>query len=118
MNANRTQSSNTLVVDYDSLGLAVLKDHEHDYKKRGLVSSIANSAIRHTNLPDHKHYHVAEYDSYRNIYRGPFNFMWETAKEGMMFIVPTGATGLLVGNPEKKAKKKQEKLEKKKKSSS
>jgi hypothetical protein len=113
MNASRTQSTNTLVVDYDSLGLAVLKDRAHDYKKRGLISSIANSAIRHTNLPDHKHYQVAEYDSYRNIYRGPFNFMWETAKEGMLFIVPTGATGILIGDIEKKAKKKQKKQIKK-----
>ena len=109
MNATRTQSENMLIVDYDSLGLAVLKDHDHDYKKKGIISSIANSSIRHTNLPDHKHYQSPEYTSYRNIYRGPFNFMWESAKEGMLYIVPTGAAGLLVGNPEKKAKKKQKK---------
>ena len=39
MNATKTQSENILIVDYDSLGLAVLKDHDHDYKKKGIVSS-------------------------------------------------------------------------------
>ena len=116
MNAGKTEASNTLTVDYDSLGLTVLKDYGYAHNKRGLISSIANSAIRKTNMPDAKHYQVAEYQSFRNIYRGPFNFMWESAKEGMLYIIPTGATGLLVGNPEKKAEKKQKK-EKKKKSS-
>ena len=115
MDANRTGSHNVLVVDYDSLGLAVLKDEGHDFKKKGLISTIANGAIRHTNMPEHNHYQVADYQSYRNIYRGPFNFMWETAKEGMMFIVPTGATSILLGDIEKKARKKQEKQEKDKK---
>ncbi len=115
MNAWRTEASNILRVDYDSLGLTVLKDYGYAHNKRGLISSIANSAIRKTNMPDTKHYHVAEYNSFRNIYRGPFNFMWESAKEGMLYIVPTGAMGLLVGNPEKKAEKKQKKEAKKKK---
>ncbi len=114
MNAGRTESSNILTVDYDSLELEVLKDHGYAHNKRGLISSIANSAIRKSNMPNAKHYHIAEYQSFRNIYRGPFNFMWESAKEGMLFIVPTGATGLLVGNPEKKAERKQKKQKKKK----
>lgn len=118
MNAERTESSNVLTVDYDNLGLEVLKDYGYAHNKRGLISSIANSAIRKENMPDTKHYHIAEYKSYRNIYRGPFNFMWESAKEGMLYIVPTGAAGLLLGNPEKKAEKKQEKETKKKKKKS
>jgi len=113
MSAGKTEASNILMVNYDSLGLTVLKDHGYAHNKRGIFSSIANSAIRKSNMPDAKHYHVAEYQSFRNIYRGPFNFMWESAKEGMLYIVPTGATGLLVGNPEKKAKKKQKKEAKK-----
>ena len=116
MDAQKTASTNIMVVDYDSLGLAVLKDHDHDYQRKGLISAIANGAIRHTNLPEHKHYQIAEYQSYRNIYRGPFNFIWETAKEGMMFLVPTGATGILLGDIEKKSKKKQQKEIKKHKS--
>jgi len=104
-----------LTVDYDSLELAVLKDYEYAHSKRGFISSIANSAIRKANMPDTKHYHIADYQSFRNVYRGPFNFMWESAKEGMLYIVPTGAISLLVGNPEKKAEKKQKKEAKKKK---
>ncbi len=118
MNAGRTEASNILRVDYDSLELEVLKDYGYAHNKRSLISSIANSAIRKSNMPDTKHYHVAEYQSFRNIYRGPFNFMWESAKEGMLYIVPTGATGLLIGNPEKKAEKKQAKETKKKKKKS
>ena len=113
MNAGGTTSTNVLVVDYDDLGLAVLKDEDHHNQKRGLVSAIANSVIRKTNLPDHKHYQTAEYESYRNIYRGPFNFMWQTTKEGLLFILPTGATGLLIGDIEKKTQKKQRKQAKK-----
>ena len=112
MDAGLTTSSNELVVDYDDLSLAVLKDEEH-HEKRGLISAIANSVIRKTNLPDHKHYQTAEYESYRNIYRGPFNYMWQTTKEGLLFILPTGATGLLLGDIEKKTRKKQRKQAKK-----
>jgi hypothetical protein len=112
MAASKTAAENVLTVNYQDLALAVLMDHDHDYKKKSMVSAIANSAIRHANLPDQKHYHVPEYTSYRNVYRGPFNFMWESAKQGMLYIVPTGATGLLVGNPEKRAKKKQQKQSK------
>ena len=115
MNAQRTEASNVLMMDFDSLGLAVLKDHGHDYKRRGLISAIANGAIRSTNLPEHKHYQIAEYQSYRNIYRGPFNFMWATVKEGMLFLVPSGATGILLGDIEKKSKKKQQDQGKQKK---
>ena len=118
MDAVETASSNVLVMDYDSLGLAVVADYHKDYKVKPLISTIANGAIRKTNLPDHKHYHVAEYQSYRNIYRGPFNFMWATVKEGMMILVPTGATGILLGDIEKKSRKKQKKEIKKHKSSS
>ena len=114
MNASRTEAQNMLLMDFDSLELVVLKDHEHDYKKRGLVSGIANGAIRKTNLPGNKHYQVAEYRFYRNIYRGPFNFMWSTVKEGMLELVPTGATGILLGAFEKQSEKKKQKKEKKK----
>ena len=112
MNAENETSANRLVIDYDDLGLAVLKDKHHELHKRGLVSAIANSMIRKVNLPEEKHYQVAEYESYRNIYRGPFNYMWQTTKEGLLFILPTRATGILIGDIEKKTRKKQRKQQK------
>jgi hypothetical protein len=118
MDAGNTVSSNVLVMDYDSLGLAVVTDYHKDYKIKPLISTIANGAIRKTNLPGEKHYQIAEYQSYRNIYRGPFNFMWGTVKEGMMLLVPTGATGILLGDIEKKSRKKQKKEIEKHKSNS
>ena len=118
MDAGGTGSSNILVMDYDSLGLAVVTDYHKDYKIKPLISTIANGAIRKANLPGEKHYQIAEYQSYRNIYRGPFNFMWGTVKEGMMLLVPTGAAGILLGDIEKKSRKKQKKEIEKHKSNS
>ena len=86
----------------------MLDGHSGEHDKKGLVSLMANSAIRRHNLPDQGHYIVADYQSFRNIYRGPFNFMWESIKEGLLYIVPTGASGILLGDPEKKAEKAQE----------
>jgi len=108
MTASRTQADNRLRLDYQELTLAVVDNEAHDHQKKGFISTLANSAIKNSNLPEDNHYHIAEYQSYRNIYRGPFNFIWESIKEGMLYIVPTGASSILLGDPEKKAKKKRD----------
>ena len=113
MNATSSQSSNVLQIDYDSLSLSVVKDQEHQHHTKSLISFIANSAIRRHNMPDKGRYVVAEFESFRNIHRGPFNFMWESVKEGMLYIIPTNASGILLGNPEKKAEKSLDKQEEK-----
>ncbi len=113
MNASRTEASNVLTMNYEDLSLELMRDHNHVFHKKALVSFIANSAVRNHNMPDHGHYIVADYQSFRNIHRGPFNFMWVSVKEGMLYIVPTGASGLLLGDPEKKAEKALDKEEKK-----
>jgi len=111
MNAGRTESSNTLAFDYQDFSLEIIKEDQEDGKK-GLLSLIANSAIRQKNMPDENHYQVPEYRSFRNIYRGPFNFMWGTIMDGMLYIFPTGITKILMGDPGKKAEKPQEKEKK------
>jgi hypothetical protein len=106
MNAGTTEATNTLAFDYQDLGLEILKVDEGESDKHRLNTLIANSSMRNHNMPDQNNYQAPEYRTVRNIYRGPFKFMWETIKEGMLYIVPTGATGLLLGDPEKKSEKK------------
>ena len=109
MNAGSTESSNILTFDYQDLTLEIMKDDQNQEEKKGLLSLIANSAIRHNNMPDNNNYRVAEYQALRNIYRGPFNFWWETIKEGMLHIFPTGISRILMGNQEKQPQKDEKK---------
>ena len=58
------------------------------------------------NDPTTKNYIIADYRSERNIYRGPFNFMWQTVKEGFIQIIPTKTTKGFLGQGDKKKKTK------------
>ncbi|WKK65677.1 hypothetical protein [Lutimonas zeaxanthinifaciens] len=109
MNATTTASENKMYFDYRDLKLHLLKeDKEHKLKNKGLVSAIANSAIRHHNLPDEGKYLQASYYTERNQYRGPFNYMWVGVMDGMMHIVPGKSVQKVLGL-EKKDKKAQKK---------
>lgn len=104
MKASKANSKNIMVLHYTDLSLSILKEKEHKTKKRGLMSSLANSVIRTRNIPDTKHYIIADYISERNIYRGPFNFMWKSAKEGFIQIVPSKTAKGLMGDGRNKKK--------------
>ncbi|MCA0933308.1 hypothetical protein LCM02_12670 [Lutimonas saemankumensis] len=113
MNASDKTSENKMFFDYRDLKLNLLKENkEHQLKNKPLVSAIANSAIRHHNIPDEGKYLQASYYTERNPYRGPFNYMWLGVMDGMMHIVPGKSVQKVLGL-EKKGKK--EKNAKKKK---
>jgi hypothetical protein len=91
MNASRTLSSNVLVMDYENLHVEILDSEKHKEKK-GLLSSVANLAIRQNNHPDDNNYVITEYSTERNIYRGPFKLIFSSMKDGIMQIVPSKTT--------------------------
>ncbi len=113
MNATRTGSLNTMEMDFTDLEVAILKEADHDKaKRRGVLSNLANYAIRNSNHRGDKDFYIASYESERNIYRGPFNFMWVAFKDGMMDILPSKTVkGLMGGNKKDKEKKHRQRVE-------
>ncbi len=102
MDANPINSKNTLILDYKNLELALLVENkESELKRLGFLSGLFNSAIRQNNMPSEKGYQSAEYISTRNQERGPFNFMWQGIKDGMVYIIPSDAAALLINQKKK-----------------
>lgn len=110
MDSWEVASNNQMVFDYEGLKLEVLKDGTSK-QKNSLLSVIGNIAIRSENLPEKKNYRIANYQTKRNVYRSPFNFIWESTKGGLQEITPGGLTKLLTGRKDSEGK--QEKNQKK-----
>jgi hypothetical protein len=89
MNAGPKRSQNRLVFDYDNLHLNVINEKNKDKgEKNVLFSALANGAIRTNNLPGEKKYRVVEYQSKRNQYRSPINYIIQGLIQGFKRIVP------------------------------
>lgn len=111
--AKKSVSQNKLIFDYEDLKVNVIKERkDHSYKDKTLMSALANSAVRNHNLPDKGKYFVAEYTSDRNIYRGPFNFMWTSFSEGFMYIVPGRGIQSILGTHDAKNQNRKKKKQK------
>jgi len=118
MNADEFSSRNSLVLDYDDLHIKLLKENlnqetrkKKKRKKRGVLSGVANLAIRHSNLPEDKNYILAEYRTQRNIHRGAFNLIWVSIKEGMAMIVPIKAAQNVLSDNKRNRKRKKEQID-------
>ena len=110
MNAGRIQSQNKLVFDYSDLHIKMINEKvKNKEKKKVLLSAIANGAIRPNNVPDQKKYLVAEYQSQRNRYRSPINYIIQGLIQGFTRIVPGSLVQKLIVNDKKKKKKKEKK---------
>ena len=117
MDANEYRSGNKLQFDYSDLKINVIKEAEnHQTHSNSFLSAIANTAVRHNNLPTQGKYLRAEYISERNRYRGPFNFMWKSLSDGMTHIVPGTMVQKILGvnNTSKKEARKEKKQRKNK----
>ena len=89
MNASRYHSQNKLIFDYSNLHMNMIKESEgHTPKKRVFLSAMANAAIRNNNMPDQDKYLTAEYQSERNLYRSPVNYIIQGLIQGITRIVP------------------------------
>ncbi len=107
MNAGRIKSRNKLVFDYNDLHVKMINEKsKNKAKKKVLLSAIANGAIRPNNLPDQKKYLVAEYQSERNIYRSPINYIIQGLIQGFTRIVPGKVVQKMIVKDNKQKKKK------------
>ena len=110
MNAGAVQSHDKLVFDYSNLHVKMITDNsKHKDHKKVLLSAIANGAIRTNNLPDQKKYLVAEYQSERNAYRSPINYILQGLIHGFTRIVPGKVVQKIIIMEDKKKKKKKKK---------
>lgn len=86
--ADSIGSSNQFRFDYDDLKIELYRKNEE--KKNWVTSSLANIALNSSNMPGDNKYLTANYTTKRHRYRGPFNLIWKSTKEGIMEIVPGG----------------------------
>jgi hypothetical protein len=93
MNATPYSSSNFMKFHYKDLKLEL---RDEDKKKKKLMSTISNILISSNNLPENRNYKTATFQTERNIYRGTFNLIWESLREGMLEIAPGDLMQLLL----------------------
>lgn len=106
MNAGAYQSQNKLVFDYSNLHVKLLNEKSKDKSKNmGFLSAVANTAIRANNLPGEKNYLVASYQSNRNVYRSPVNYIVKGLIDGCIRIVPGKGVQKMIIKEDKKGKK-------------
>lgn len=99
IHADSIRSTNQFRFDYDNLKIELFQKGTE--KKNRLTSTLANIALNSSNLPGDKRYLTANYTTVRNQYRGPFNFIWKSTKEGIMQIVPGGIAREILRSSEK-----------------
>lgn len=87
MDAGRYQSQNNLVFDYEDLHVNMINKKSKN-KKKALLSTLVNVAIRENNLPEQRKYLIAHYQSKRNIHRSPINYIIQSLFQGIRNIVP------------------------------
>jgi len=106
MNAGRYQSRNRLIFDYDNLKVKLIREKSSDKKKKKVfLSAIVNGFLRTDNLPDQRKYLIAEYQSERNVYRSPINYIIQGLIQGFKQIIPGKfAQALIVSDKKKKNK--------------
>lgn len=107
MNASTSNSQNKLIFDYSDLHMNMVKEtKEHTERKRLFLSAVANAAIRNNNIPGEDKYLTAGYQSERNTYRSPVNYIIQGLIQGIMRIVPGKNVQKALTKEKKKKKKK------------
>ncbi|MBN3519942.1 hypothetical protein JYB62_07995 [Algoriphagus lutimaris] len=101
MDAQKYSSRNTLAFDYRELKLEMIPDDDSKKGLNTLINSAANLFTSKENIPNSKNYKTASYNTSRNVYRGPFNLIWESSKEGLIEIVPVGIARTIIGGRKK-----------------
>ena len=106
MHASEYISQNNLTFDYSNFHVVLLKEKEnHKFKKRPIITMIADATVKNNNLPDQKNYLTATYQSERNIYRSPVNYIIHGLVQGAARIVPGKNIGNMITKDKKKKKK-------------
>ncbi|MDN3202693.1 DUF748 domain-containing protein [Algoriphagus sediminis] len=99
MNWDLKGSKNKFQIEYDNLEIEILKSNSR--KENKFLSTVGKAAYHKSHIQSDKHYQEPEYYSYRNIYRGPFNFLWVNVKDGVFQTVPSGVARMFIPKPEK-----------------
>lgn len=83
MQGNDTTATGTVEVMYEDLQLVL--NRSVDGAK--VLTLLANTVVRKTNMPEDKRYRKGEFLAYRDREKGIFNFLWRGMKEGMMDVM-------------------------------
>lgn len=94
MDATEFSSENFMKFHYRDLKLELRDD---EAQKRKLMSTLSNILISSNNLPENRNYKTATFETERNIYRGTFNLIWESLREGMLEIAPGDLMQMIMG---------------------
>ncbi|MBN3581408.1 hypothetical protein JYB64_03350 [Algoriphagus aestuarii] len=118
MEANPNFSDNHFLMEYEDLKLEL---HNSENHKKGFLSSLANLAVHKQNMPGDKQYQELSYSTQRDLYKGPINLIWLSAKDGLLATIPSKMAQKLMphsnkGNDHKKAERVKKRNEKKDKS--
>lgn len=106
MKAGPTYSQNKLAFDYSNLHIKLIREKsKNKSNKKIMLSAIANSAIRPNNFPGQDKYIDTEYQSERNIYRSPINYILQGLINGFTRIVPRKGVQKMIHKEDTKSKK-------------
>jgi len=83
MKGDDVRATGTVEVQYEDLHLEL--NSSMDGSK--VLTVVANTVVRKTNMPEHRRYRKGEFDVLRNRDKGIFNYLWVGMREGMMDVM-------------------------------
>lgn len=86
MKADSSTSNGTLLLPYENLKLSLLKKKGDAYKKKHIISLLANVAVKNNNR-EGEGMRTANVVVTRNKYHSFFNFIWMTIFKGLKDIM-------------------------------
>lgn len=98
MDAGRYTSNNSLVFEYDDFSIEILGE---DAQKKGFMTTVANVLTSKNNLPENRNYKQPNYKTSRLSKRGVFNFIWNSARDGIQLTVPSNVAQLILPSEDK-----------------
>lgn len=110
MDAGAQYSDNSLVFDYKDLHVTLIKEKDnHKFKKRPIITLIADATVKNNNYPEHHNYITSSYRTERNQNRSPVNYIVQGMVKGIASIVPGKNIGNAITKEKKKKNKKKQK---------
>ena len=83
MTGDEDRATGTLEMQYEDLHLEISEGVEH----AGLITRLANTVVRTTNMPRDKRYRVGHLSVERPKDAGVFKYIWISLRTGMMEVV-------------------------------
>jgi hypothetical protein len=83
MSGDDVRASGTLALHYEDLELQISPTMKH----AGVLSFLANSVVRSSNMPGDKKYKVGRFSVKRRQQASVFNYIWLCLREGMMDVM-------------------------------